>query len=256
MKKTSISIVGSGNVATHFALALHADGHPIRQVLSRSLEHAQLLARRVDAFPINNPQRLDTESDVYLLAVGDDALFDLALDLRFPQSLVLHTSGTTPADVLRPISRHFGVVWSPQTFVRDIAMDYSQMPLCIEGSTPDVEARIVQLFKSITPNLHHMGLDDRRHAHLASVLVSNFTNAINAVAQDLMQQHGLDFAMLRPLAEQTLRKWDYGNLWLQMTGPAVRRDDKTLFVQRRLVADNPELLALYDQLTTLIQSHT
>ncbi len=254
MRKTNISIVGSGNVATHLALALHDAGCTVHQVLSRSFEHAQMLARRVDAQPIDRWQRLDEDADVYLLAVTDDALYDLALDLRLPSALVLHTSGSTPLTVLKPISRRHGVVWSPQTFVRDIAMDYRRLPLCIEGSSPEVEVEMEELMSLVSPCIYHLDHEQRRQAHLAAVWVSNFVNALNATAQDLMARNGLDFDMLRPLAEQTLRKWDYGNLWLQQTGPAIRHDEKTLNAQRRLLLDQPQLLALYDQLTELIQS--
>lgn len=261
MKKTNtnlrtVSIVGSGNVATHLALALHQAGCTIRQVLSRSYEHAQTLARRVDATPVNQWQRLDEDTDAYILAVSDDALYDLALDLRLPDALVLHTSGTTPISVLKPISRRHGVLWSPQTFVRDIAMDYRALPLCIEGSTPQAEAALEELASLISPRIYHHDYEQRRQTHLAAVMVSNFANAINATAQEYMQGNGLDFDMLRPLAEQTLRKWDYGNLWLQQTGPAVRRDERTLIAQRRLLADHPDLLRLYDQMTELIEQHT
>ena len=120
---STISIIGSGNVATHLTLALHNTGLHVRQVLSRDFDHAALLASRIGAQPINKLSLLDDQSDIYLLAVNDDALYDLALDLRLPDALVLHTSGSTPATVLKPISRHYGVVWSPQTFVRDIAID-------------------------------------------------------------------------------------------------------------------------------------
>ena len=255
MRKTNISIVGSGNVATHLALALHAAGYTIRQVLSRSFEHAQMLARRVDAQPLNQWQRLDEDADIYLLAVTDDALYDLALDLRLSPALVIHTSGTTPLSVLKPISRHYGVLWSPQTFVRDIAMDYRRLPLCIEGSTPEDEAVLEELASAISGCIYHLNHEQRCRAHLAAVWVSNFVNAVNATAQDLMCDADLDFNMLRPLAEQTLRKWDYGNLWLQQTGPAIRRDEKTLNAQRRQLLDQPELLRLYDQLTAMIQTH-
>ena len=256
MKKTNISIVGAGNVATHFALALHNAGHNIRQVLARSYDHARLLALRVDAKPIDSWRLLDSESEIYILAVNDDSLYDLAIDLRLPNSVAVHTSGTTPASVLRDISRKNGVVWSPQTFVRDIAMDYSRLPLCIEGSSPEVEVELETLASDISSCVYHLDYEQRCRAHLAAVWVSNFVNAINATAQDLMGQSGLDFDMLRPLAEQTLRKWDYGSLWLQQTGPAVRRDEKTLNAQRRQILDQPELLRLYDQLTELIQQHT
>ena len=256
MKKTninSISIIGAGNVATHLALALHNTGHTLRQVLAREFDHADLLASRVGAQPINKSSLLDDQSDVYLLAVNDDALYDLALDLRLPNALVLHTSGSTPATVLKPISHRYGVVWSPQTFVRDIAMDYSRLPLCIEGSTPQVLQEIEALFAPVSGHIHHLDFEQRRWAHLAAVMVNNFGNAINAIAQETLEQHGIDFSILRPLAEGTVRKMDYGPLWPQQTGPARRHDQKTLDTQRRLLADNPQLLQLYDLLTEIIQ---
>ncbi len=252
----SISIVGSGNVATHMALALKAAGHSIRQVLSRTYEHAQLLAARVGAHAIDTPQLLDDDSDVCLLAVGDDALYDLVLDLRLPTTLVIHTSGSTPMKVLAPISARYGVVWSPQTFVRDIAMDYSALPLCIEGCNAETEADIEALMGSVSRHIYNLNQEQRSHAHLAAVMVSNFTCAIDALAQKHAEAHGVPFEMLRQLAEQTLRKWDYGDLWPQVTGPARRRDEKTLNAHRRLLQDNPEAAKLYDLLTEIIQSHT
>ena len=254
MKKTSISVVGSGNVATHLAIALHRSGATIRQILSRTFDHAHLLAMKVDATPITRVDRLDEDVDVCLLCVDDDALYDLGLDLKLPHSLVIHTSGATPASVLKRISKRHGVMWSPQTFVRDIAMDYSKLPLCIEGCNPQVEEEIAELAARISPCVYRLNLDKRRKAHLAAVMVCNFVNAINATAQDLMEEAGLDFSMLRQLAEQTLRKWDYGDLWAQQTGPARRGDEKTITEQRRMLAGQPQLLQLYDQITQLIQS--
>ena len=222
--------------------------------MSREYDHAQLLAGRVGAQPVNRRDLLRDDADVYLLAVGDDALFDLALELQFPNALVLHTSGATSAEVLRPISRRYGVVWSPQTFVRDIAMDYGNLPICIEGCNADVCDELGALMRTVSRNVYTLTYEQRRWAHLSAVIVSNFVNAVNAVAQQTMEQHGLDFEMLRPLAEQTLRKWDYGDLRAQQTGPAVRRDDSTIKAQRRLLADQPDLLKLYDFMTEIIQN--
>ena len=250
----TISVVGSGNVATHLTIALHNAGCTVRQVLSRSYDHAQRLAMRVDAVPIDNPLRLDEDIDVCLLCVGDDALYDLALDLRLRDSIVLHTSGTTPAPILKHISPRYGVVWSPQTFVRDIAMDYTRLPLFIEGSSPSFEKDIEELMRLVSPCIHHLDGEQRLHAHLAAVMVSNYVCALNPPAQDYMHSHNRDSERLRPPAEQTPRKWDYGNLWTQMTGPAARRDEKTIATQRKLLADKPEMLRLYDLMNEIIQT--
>lgn len=240
-------------MATHLALAFHAAGHTICQVLSREYDHAQLLAQRVGAQPINRQDLLRTDAEVYVLAVGDNSLFDLALELQLPQALVLHTAGATSAEVLRPVSRRYGVVWSPQTFVRDISMDYSRLPFCVEGCTTEVAYELEQLMLTVSCNVYTLTYEQRRWAHLSAVMVSNFVNAVNAVAQQTMQQHSLDFNMLRPLAEQTLRKWDYGDLRVQQTGPAVRHDDSTIKAQRRLLSNRPDLLKLYDLMTEIIQ---
>ena len=257
MKKTStkhISFIGSGNVATHLALAFHAAGHVVDQVLSREYDHAQLLASRVGAVAIDRTELLRQGSDFFFLAVNDDAIFDLALDLRLPEAVVIHTSGSTPLSVLQSVSRRHGVVWSPQTFVRDIAMDYLHLPFCIEGSSPEVTDEIEALVDTVSQQVHRLDFEQRRWTHLAAVMVNNFGNAMNAMAQELMQCRGLDFAMLRPLIDMTARKADFGDLWAQQTGPAKRHDYKTISAQRRLLADEPQLLQLYDLLTEIIQS--
>lgn len=257
----TVSIIGSGNVATHMARALHAVGYDIRQVFSLHYDHAARLARQVEAMPVDQVSQLDPTADVYLLAVTDDAIYDLASALR-PMAashanhpLFLHTSGSTPADVLSPLSSSYGVVWSPQTFVRNQQMDYSQLPLCIEGSSPEVTAAIEQFFSSVSTHLFHLDSQQRRWAHLAAVMISNFGNAVNALAQEVTTTHGIDFSMLRPLAEATVEKMNQGPLWPQQTGPAIRRDQKTIEAQRQLLADQPQLLQLYNLLTDIIQQH-
>lgn len=241
-------------MATHLALALHAAGHTIVQVMSREYDHAQLLASRVGAEAVCRTEMLRNGADFYIFAVGDDALYDLGLDFQFPSSIVLHTSGATAAEVLNHVSRRFGVVWSPQTFVRDIAMDYRHLPLCIEACNECVAAEVDELFATVSDCIYHLDYSQRRWAHLASVIVSNFGNAVSVLAQQMMQEHDLDFNMLRPLAEQTLRKWDYGDLRTQQTGPAIRRDEKTLNTHRRMLADQPEMLKFYNLMTEIIQS--
>ena len=252
----TITIIGSGNVATHLAKALHAAGHQIVQIWSREYDHAEALANQVFAEPIDRLNLLYPTSDVYILAVTDDALFDLALDLRLRDALVLHTAGSVSLRVLQPISRKNGVIWSPQTFIRDIPMDYSQLPFCIEGSSPEVEEAIRDLLQPVSQHIFRVDTDQRQWLHLAAVMTNNFGNAINALAQDILQQHNIPFEILHPLITMTAEKIKQGGLWQQQTGPARRRDQKTIDNQRRLIADNEQLLKIYDLLTETIQDKT
>ena len=252
----TITIIGSGNVATHLAKALHAAGHQIVQIWSREYDHAEALANQVFAEPIDRLNLLYPTADVYILAVTDDALFDLALDLRLRDALVLHTAGSVSLRVLQPISRKNGVIWSPQTFIRDIPMDYSQLPFCIEGSSPEVEEAIRDLLQPVSQHIFRVDTDQRQWLHLAAVMTNNFGNAINALAQDILQQHNIPFEILHPLITMTAEKIKQGGLWQQQTGPARRRDQKTIDNQRRLIADDEQLLKIYDLLTETIQDKT
>lgn len=248
-----ITFLGSGNVATHLALALHNCGCEISQVWSRNYSHAQLLAGRVNARPTDNLQSIDRSSDVYILATSDDALFDLALDLNLDPALVLHTSGATSMEVLKPISRRYGVLWSPQTFVRDVALEYSALPFCIEGCDQKTELDIEALVARVSRHIYHINREQRQCLHLSAVFVNNFTNALFGVAQDICQQHSIPFETLYTLIDTTAQRVKWGDVRFQMTGPAIRHDQKTLDSHRLLLEGSPEYLDLYDSLTKLIQ---
>ncbi len=262
----TITILGSGNVGSHLARAFYAAGYQILQIWSREFDHAEALANEVYAEPVNRLNLLYPTADVYILAVTDDALFDMALDLRLRDALVLHTAGSVSMKVLQPISRRHGVLWSPQTFVRDVPLVYSDLPFCIEASSDVVEQQIRDLVSPVSQHLYAVDTEQRQWLHLAAVMTNNFGNAINAVAQELLQRKGLPFEVLHPLVMMTANKikqdtTDLGGerlpgLWQQQTGPARRQDQKTLDAQRRLLAEDAQLLELYDVMTRLIQSRT
>lgn len=256
-----ITFIGSGNVATHLALAFHAAGHQVVQVLSRDFDHAEALASRVMAEPIDRIGLLYPTADLYVLAVNDDALFDLALDLKLRDSIVVHTSGSVPLSVLRPVSRRHGVMYAPQSFVRTREMDYAKLPFCLEASDPTTLDTLRKLARSVSPHLYDIDSEQRRWIHLAAVLTHNFGNALHALSADLLKEHGIPFAILQPLIEVTLQKAlgsieEGADLWRLQTGPAVRRDEKTLDRHRSMLKEDPDLLQLYDLLSQLIDTHT
>ena len=248
-----ITFIGSGNVATHLALAMHQRGHQIDQIWSRNIQHAQYLAERVEAQPINDFSQLHTSANVYILAVVDDALFEIAPQLHLGDALVLHTSGATPIKILKKTSTHYGVLWSPQSFVRDVALDYNELPFCIEGCDKETEQFIEEFIGMISPHIYHTTHNQRQYLHLASVYVNNFTNGLYAVAQQLCAKHKVPFEILHPIITTTAKRVQWGDVRYQLTGPAVRGDEKTLNAHRKLLNNDPQALALYDSFTELLQ---
>lgn len=248
-----ISFIGSGNVATHLALAFNSCGFLIDQIYSPHYQHAKLLADRVGAEAIDSIHLLHGDADVYILAVTDDALFDVVLDFHTDNALVLHTSGATSIEVLRDTSGRYGVVWSPQTFIRDVALDYNQLPFCIEGNTPQTTDNIAHIISSVSPHIYRTTQQQRQYLHLAAVFINNFTNGLVGMAQQICRNQNIPFEILHPLMLSTARRVLYGDVRYQLTGPASRNDTKTLQAHRRLLQDEPRMLQVYNEMTSIIQ---
>ncbi|HRP59455.1 MAG TPA: NAD(P)-binding domain-containing protein, partial [Vicingus sp.] len=54
----NISFIGSGNVASHLAIALFRNNFSIKQVFSKSFKNANSLAKKVNAQPIESMSQL------------------------------------------------------------------------------------------------------------------------------------------------------------------------------------------------------
>ncbi len=248
-----IVVIGSGNVATHYAHAFSNDYARVVQVFSRNLESAKVLAYQFNASYTNSLSLLKTNADIYIISVSDDALFDIALDIKLKDKICFHTSGTVPIDVLKPISKNYGVIYAPQTFIKHIAVDYSTLPFCIEASNTDTLDFLMNMAQQVSPTVYSISGEQRRYIHLAAVFANNFGNCINAMAQNIMETHDLPFSILHPLIAETAKKTTQGeNLWKLQTGPAKRGDLKTLEKHRYLLANNAEYLKVYDMLTSII----
>src|ERR1700761_9049892 len=95
-----ITIIGSGNVATHLAAAFKNAGHAIVQVYSRDLQNASLLAYHVKAEAIDDLEQINPQTDLFLIAVKDDAIESVVSALAKHNKLIGHTSGATDLQVL------------------------------------------------------------------------------------------------------------------------------------------------------------
>lgn len=251
-----IVVIGSGNVATHFAHALQNVGHRIMQVYSRNLVSAQLLANQVDAEAINDFSQITDYADLYILAIPDDALYEVVTQIQPKRGICVHTSGSVPMDVLKPLSSKIGVVYSPQTFVKSLEMNYSELPICLEASSGEVLQTLKKLVIPTSKNIYDISSEQRRKLHLAAVFVNNFVNALNATGQDLTRENGVPFDILFPIMASTAERAKQGDLWQLQTGPAARGDKQTIANHRKLLSSDPEKLQIYDLMTALIQSHT
>jgi len=240
-----ITLIGSGNVATHLAAAFKNAGHYIVQVYSRSLQNAALLAYHVKAEPIDDLQNINPETDLFIIAVKDDAIGLMAAQLAKYQQLMVHTSGAADLYTLLAFSDNIGVFYPLQTFSKTKETDLRNVPLCIEGANESITKNLEQLAQTISNKVYRIDSGQRKIAHLAAVFANNFPNYLYTVAQQILAKSQLDFELIRPIILETAQKVQEGLPAAMQTGPATRRDETTMNNQLQLLKDEPALQELY-----------
>ncbi len=240
-----ITIIGSGNVATHLAAAFKNAGHRIAQVYSRDIQNAALLAYHVKAEAIDDLNEINPETDLFLVAVKDDAIASIAQGLAKYDKLTVHTSGGTDLDTLSSVNPKAGVFYPLQTFSKTRELDFFTVPLCIEGADENITLQLEQLAQTISNHVYRVDSAQRKILHLAAVFACNFPNYLYGVAGQLLEKHQLSFEMLRPLILETAQKvQDHLPAEVQ-TGPAIRNDESTMDAHLQMLADEPALKLIY-----------
>lgn len=253
-----ISLIGAGNVGWHLGHRLAECGLPPAQVYSRNPQHAEELSERIASRPISHLEQVQPHCDLYLLAIRDDAIEEVAgkLATLLPEgALVAHTSGATPGQVLAPYFTHWGVFYPLQTFSRSSPVDFADVPLCVYAASETDEALLLKLGHRLSRMVRVVHDEARALLHLAAVFVNNFTNALYALGFELTEERDLDVDLLRPLILETARKVMEGHPLNVQTGPARRHDQTTM--ERHLAyleAIHPDYADLYRRLTGLIQN--
>src|SRR5690554_4977971 len=133
-----IVIVGAGNLATRLSVALKERGYNIVQVYSRTASSAKELAELLQTGFTINPGDIISDADIYFVALKDSALEKVLPDIYFADNLVVHCSGSLPMSALKSYSRQFGVLYPLQTFSKFRDVDFSQIPVFIEGCSAEV----------------------------------------------------------------------------------------------------------------------
>jgi len=248
-----VVLLGSGNVATHLAKALKANGEEIVQIYSKQLDHAALLANLMGCQAVQKLNDLNPDADLYIIAVKDDVIAEVALALKNFEGLVVHTSGTTDLALLSAIVKHAGVFYPLQTFSKAKDVSFEQIPICIEANDEDQLAVLKKIASKLSRQVHELGGDKRRVLHLAAVFASNFPNHLYALANQILEENNLDFQIIRPLIAETAEKVMFSLPNKVQTGPAIREDENTINKHLEMLKSMPELQSIYQSLSESIK---
>ena len=167
-RKERVVFIGAGNLATHLATALHGAGYDIVQIFSRTDTSARQLAERTGcSLTTTRIEEVCPDADIYIFSVSDAALGELIA--RVPvrdEALYLHTAGSIPLSVFSTVCRRYGVFYPLQTFSKNRAVTFAEIPLFIEGSSPEVTATLREMGERISRQVIEATSEQRRHLHL------------------------------------------------------------------------------------------
>lgn len=247
-----IVLLGSGNLATQLGRALKMAGQNIVQVWSRQPENAFQLSDLLNVPVAKSLAEINQNADLYILAITDDAIREVASALKITDKIVVHTSGSTDINALKGLSDKFGVFYPLQTFTKNKSVDFRQIPIGIEANTNEVLIAIRSLAERLSEKVIEMDSHKRKTLHIAAVFACNFTNHLWALAQELLKNSNQDFNLLRPLISETAANVLLNNPIDLQTGPAVRDDQEVINNHLELLKDNPTLHELYSKLSQSI----
>lgn len=255
MEAKTIILIGAGNLATHTAAALHKAGHRIGQVYSRTEQSARTLAEHLGCPYTTDTESVSTEGDLYLFALKDDVLPEIISRIKPNDALWVHTSGSTDMQVFSPHVTRYGVFYPLQTFSKTKPVDFDEIPIFVEAAHESDTGLLETLARTLSRQVNRVTSEQRRAIHLAAVFACNFTNHLYAIAAHLLEAQQLPFQVLLPLIRETAAKVETLDPQKAQTGPAIRYDRKIIERHLQLLAEEPELCALYESLSRNIHQY-
>ena len=131
----TITFIGAGNVATHLAKAFFFEDFEIEQVYSNNIDNALALADEVNSIAIDNVINLNSNSDLYIVAIKDDAIENVLQQIIDKNIFIVHTSGSIPITVFEQTGfNNYGIFYPLQTFSKLKAINLLDVPFCIEAN--------------------------------------------------------------------------------------------------------------------------
>lgn len=211
-----VVVIGTGNVGTQFSRIFG-----VKPVSSRTLEG------------------LPKDADLYIIAVSDSAVKEVAEKLPPLDGIVVHTTGSVPMDVLNQVEcKGYGVMYPFQTISKARHLSPVKIPLLLEASDPDSLEKIRKISEEVGfTDIEYADSIKRRIVHLTGTFACNFTNAMIAISQQILSNCGINKDIIRPLVEETIAKLKTLPAKEAQTGPAVRHDHPTMSSHLDLLKD-------------------
>lgn len=249
----TISIIGAGNVAYHLALGLYHAGHKLSYVYARNISNAQEISSSCGAKATSSISDVVYQKvDIIIIATTDTAIAGIADQLNDFSNLVIHTAGSVGLDTISKHCINSGVLYPLQTFNKQKAINWQEVPLFIEASNTDSMTTLSALAHSLSPKIKSVDSNQRLALHIAAVFACNYSNALYGIAANICEENGLIFNDLLPLINETAHKLELLSPKEAQTGPAKRGDKETMDKHLHFLSSVPTIQQLYADLARAV----
>jgi len=244
-------LVGTGNMAWFLGGRLKDAGHQCKGVYGRKAENAQTMAEHCGATVLKHLSDIQDDADCCIIAVSDHSIAGVANDLQLKNTVVIHTAGAVPLDVIRKENK--AVLWFIYSILKTELPDHRAIPAMWEANGEPAKRVVTSIAGAISDIVMEGNADKRTWLHLSAVFANNFTNHIVTICEQICHEQGVSFKLMMPILQQTLYRINYKSPAELQTGPAVRRDDETVAKHLKLLADTPERQRIYRAVTQSIE---
>lgn len=212
-----IVLIGYGNVGWHLSRFLKPVCEELMVVTSKPNDKDDFFFS--DTIPEN--------ADFYIITRQEKFVSDTSKKIKTNNGIVVHTSGTLPAEVLNK-HRHYGVLYPFQTFRKGRPLSVPFINFAIEANDQFTINQLTNLCDSIHQNYYLVTQNQRIALNVTGVLSSNFPNFLYVISYDILEKYNLHYEILKPLIKETIERLDYFHPADVQTGPAIRNDSEII----------------------------
>ena len=244
----TVVLIGAGNLAIKKQKIIDiSSGVDLIQWYNRKLKKIRSFENKIS---ITDKISDLKPADIYLIAISDDAIAKISEKIK-TSALVVHCSGSVAIDELLCNSKK-GVLYPIQTFSNMPLATFNKLPFIIETENKNDFELLQDLVLKIGGKPIEMNSQKRSYIHLIAVMINNFGNHLIELGENIAQRQDIPFPIFLPIIEETHKNAIEIGARNSQTGPAKRKDNKTINRHLDLLSDE-EIKKIYLGLTDSIK---
>jgi predicted short-subunit dehydrogenase-like oxidoreductase (DUF2520 family) len=237
--KPTITLIGAGNLAHALALALHAAGYRIEEIVSRpsSRLRAKRLAGQVHSRATTSSNAA-LSADILWFCVNDDAIRacaeEYATKTAWQSKIALHSSGALASDELRALKRRGAAIASAHpmmTFVAGKTAGMKDVAFALEGDAA-AERAARRIAKDLGGHPFQIRKENKALYHAIGAFCSPLVIALLATGEKVARQARVPASelprVMQPILRRTIENYMKQGAAASFSGPINRGDAATV----------------------------